>query len=114
MKGKILIVGLSLFVLCFAFAADGQAQADFYNTKIFKVVQNNNGEVILQVEPGTGETRFTDLARVRIPPANPARNQFLAQVYTAVSLGVDVSFFLNSVPTFDPMQDIIKAQMLAP
>ena len=114
MKGKILNVGLSLFVFCLAFASVGQAQSGFYNTKIFKVVQNNDGEVILQIEPAVGETGFTDLARVRIAPTNPARNQFLAMVYMAVSLGVDVSFFLNSPPTFDPMQNIIKAQLLAP
>ena len=112
MKGKILIVGLSLFVFCFAFASVGQA--DWYNTRIYKVVQNNDGEVILQIEPAVGETGFTDLARVRIGPANPAKNQFLALVYTAVSLGVDVSFYCNSAPTFDPMQNIIKAQLLAP
>ena len=116
MKKNIFIAGLSLFVFCFLFAA-GAVAAPGYQCVVVKVLPEDGGDVILQVQPGPNEERFTGLARLRIDGQAPGANRLLACILTGISMGTTITLTTeqgNITPEYDTIYLIKKAAFDAP
>ena len=78
----------------------------YYLCKVTSVKPKPEGNVVLYVIPGTGETGFTDEARVSISENDPGNKAMLATILTAVSAGSEISIGLASPPTWS-VQDVL-------
>ena len=98
MKRVTLLVGmLSLLAV--------SAQAAWYTCKITNITPKANGSVAVRFVPGTAETRFTELSRGEINPAEVGAKNMLATLLTAVSLNKEVTLDMTVVPSMT-YQDI--------
>ena len=103
-----------LFALCFMVTTNSFA-ADFYTAKITQVVPRAaSGDVFVQFVPGTGETRFTGLARGVLLGTDTGTNKIMAVLLTAITLNTDVTLLVDVVPSFATPQVILSAGLKAP
>ena len=103
----------------FLFASN--ASATFYQAIINKVITQASGDTVLELIPGTGESRMLPVSRVVIISDDPGAKAMLATALTAVSLDSEIKVGTpgtNTVPTIDkPYErctgltlDMLKAQ----
>ena len=112
MKKRTLIIGFCLIVSLFIFTAS--ASADWYKCIVDKVVPWSDGEVRLQLLPGTGEHAFTVKVRMYIDSEQPGGKNMLATILTAVSLGSEITAESETVPTWDPIVECTGVGLVAP
>ena len=86
--------------------------ADFYAVKLAKVNPRAAGDVFVQFDPGTDETRFTNRARGMLLGTDPGSNKIMAVFLTAITLGSEVTLLLDNVPTFNEVQVIQSANLI--
>ena len=111
---KLLASVSGIVALCFILTANTFA-ADFYTAKITQVVPRAaSGDVFVQFVPGTGETRFTGLARGVLVGTDTGTNKIMAVLLTAITLNADVTLLLDVVPSFATPQVIQSAGLKAP
>ena len=104
----------SILGLCFMVSTNSLA-ADFYTAKITQVVPRAaSGDVFVQFVPGTGETRFTGLARGVLLGTDTGTNKIMAVLLTAITLNADVTLLVDVVPSFATPQVIQSAGLKAP
>jgi hypothetical protein len=104
MKKGVLILALvcvATFVL-----GSATAQATWYTCKVAGIVPWSSGDTRIQLDPGTGETRFAERARVNIPAAAVGGNKMVAALLTAISLGYEVTVECTNAPSWGTIQDI--------
>ncbi len=112
MKKKALMMGICVAVCFFMFA--GNVFAEFYTCLVSKVLPYSDGQIRMQLLPGTGETRFTNMVRVAIDPADPGAKNMYATILTAISLGTEITVNCATVPTWDPIKKITTVGLVAP
>jgi hypothetical protein len=112
MKKRALVFGLCAVLSCFVFV--GSAMAAYYTCLIDRIIPTSNGQIRLQLLPGTGETKFTGTIRVFIDPTKPGAKNMYAAALTALSLGSDVSISCATVPTWDPVIETSVMGVVAP
>jgi hypothetical protein len=112
MKKTVLIIGFCLIVSCLMFTAN--ASAAWYQCIVYKALPRSDGEVRLQLEPGTGETAFSGYVRMYIDTTQPGGKNMLATILTAISLGAEVTVQSENVPAWDPIEEITAVGLVAP
>ena len=91
------------------------ALADNFRVRIKRITTEPvSGDVIIQVKPGTNEEAFSGKARVMLLGSNPGTNRTLANLLTAVALKADVIIDVTNPPTYDDIQVIDSASLVAP
>jgi len=98
MRKGILVIAVILVMFTFV----STASAAYYACKVV-IINPKETELVIQVNPGTGETRFQGTARVTLPDSS-AGTKMLAVILTAVSLGYEVSLNCANVPSSTPQQ----------
>ena len=113
MKKRVFIVGLTLFAVCFLFTSFAAA-ATWYTGIVTEIVQRSNtSDAVLKIWPGTGEQNFSGLVRVKLNGTNPGSKQILALILTAISMGKEITFSVDGLPSYDVQLDIISVGMTA-
>ena len=84
--------------------------AVWYTCKVAGITPSPNGQVNVNLLPGTGETRFTEKSRVRLNSSAGANN-ILATILTAISLNMEIKFNLDYIPSLDN-QDILGINLV--
>ncbi len=102
------ILTLSLMLTANSLAAN-------FTVKIAAVVPRAaNGDVVVQFDPGTGETRFTERSRGLLLGDDIGTNKVMAVLLTAITLNSEVTILMDNAPTFKPVQVIQSAGLVAP
>jgi hypothetical protein len=112
MKKRALIIGFCLIVSCFMFTAN--VSAAWYNCAVVQIVPWSDGEVRLQLQPGTNETAFSGTVRMTIDTTQPGGKNILATVLTAISLGAEITAESATVPAWSPIVECTGVGLVAP
>lgn len=99
--------------LCLTLAS-ASSGATWYKGSIRQVVPQQNGDVVVQVDPGKGESRYSERSRVFIDGTDPGGNKLMATVLTAVALRSEITFNVASVPSFGAPQVITGIGLVSP
>ena len=101
------ILTLSLMLTANSLAAN-------FTVKIAAVVPRAaNGDVVVQFDPGTGETRFTERSRGLLLGDDTGTNKVMAVLLTAITLGQEVKLDLPNTPSFAEVQVINSTSLIA-
>jgi len=87
------------------------ASAAWYQCKIAGITNTTDELVNVNLEPGTGETRFTERGRARIFLSDPGAKGMLATLLTAVSLNMEIKVSLDTAPSVTN-QDILGLNLV--
>lgn len=91
------------------------ALADNFRVKIKRITTEPvSGDVIIQVKPGTNEEEFSGKARIMLLGSDPGTNRTVANLLTAVALKAEVIIDVTNPPTYDDIQVINSASLIAP
>ena len=91
------------------------ALADNFRVSIKRITTEPvSGDVIIQVKPGTNEEEFSGKARIMLLGSDPGTNRILANLLTAVALKAEVIIDVTNPPTYDDIQVINSASLIAP
>ena len=113
MKKRALIIGFCLIVSFLIFTVS--ASAAWYKCVVVQVVPWSDGEVRLQLQPGTNETNFSGTVRMYIDTTQPGGKNMLATILTAISLGSEITAESETVPTWgEPFVECTGVGLVAP
>ena len=105
---------LGILTLSLVLTANSLA-GEFYTVKIVEVnPRSASGDVFIKFDPAAGETRFTERARGLLVHTDPGSNKIMAVILTAITLNSNVTILMDSAPTFNPVQVIQSAGLVAP
>lgn len=97
----------SLFLFVALLVLGEASYATYFTAKVVGVrATGETGESIIVIRPGNLETKFSEQSRVKILPSDPGANAMLAAVLTAVSLGFEIYFDVESTPSFGNIQAV--------
>ena len=116
MKVKHLKYVLGLFVLAISLSGVNTAfAASFYAVKVVKVLPRaqNNGDVVIQVDPDSTETRFTETSRVIIDGTSPGASKLMTVFTAALLLNKTVTVLVDNPPSFASPQIVQSAGLTA-
>ena len=89
--------------------------ADTFRCKVKRVTaEAGNGDIIIQVKPGAGETDFTEKSRVMLVGTDPGTDRAMAALLTAVSLNTDVLIEVANPPSFNDVQIVTSLSLVPP
>lgn len=89
----------TVFAAMLAFSGAASA-VDFYKTKVFNLTARTNGDVVVIVTAGTGETRFVDeRAKILLAASEAGQKVQVATVLSAVALAAELTMALNDPPS---------------
>ena len=87
--------------------------ADSFRVKIKRVtVEAGNGDIIIQVKPGTGEKDFTEKSRVMLVGTDPGTDRAMAALLTAASLNTEVLIDVANPPSFNDIQVVTRLSLI--
>lgn len=89
--------------------------ADTFRVKVKRVTaEAGNGDIIIQVKPGSGETDFTEKSRVMLVGTDPGTDRAMAVLLTAVSLNTEVLIEVANPPSFNDVQIVTSLSLVPP
>ena len=113
MTTKLVVKVLS--TIAFSIFLTSNSFAGWYTVKITQVVPRaDTGDVFVQMAPGAGEKRFTDIARGIIQGSDAGANKIMAVLLTSVSLDTEVTVDMDNTPAWNPAQIINSVGLKAP
>jgi len=111
MRNKKLVAVLMCLAITLAFAPI--AQAGWYQAIVYKVTPWSDGQVRVQLLPGSGNSDWVGYVRLNIALDAPGKNAMLATLLTAASMGWEVSVECTNLPAYTPIY-LLKGVSLLP
>lgn len=106
---------LCIFALGMFSAGNSFAAPTWYTVKVTQIVPRSaSGDVFVQFNPGTVETRFTQTARGVLLGGDTGTNKVMAVLLTAITLNAEITILLDNVPSFANIQVIQSTGLVAP
>ena len=96
-----ILFGIIVFLLM-----STNASAGWYKGIVTAVTPDSNGNVVVNILPGTNETRFTEKSRGRIYGDNLGGKNMYATLLTAISMNKEVVVNMVNTPSLAEIQEI--------
>ena len=109
----ICLMNLVMYIACCSFITGTASAGSWYDCKVSKLVPWADGQVMIQVIPADGETAFTETGRVSLYPENVSGGKnMLATLLTAVSLDLPISIYINGIPSWAPVSELVALGLI--